>query len=108
MFVCSSVTAQTTTIKLQGVHGIAVTYYPDSANSYINGSAVIDKGSTRSIVIKWYQVSGPTRARIITPNQIATKVFSLRPGVYKFGFIVTDFRARKSDTAYTKITIIHP
>ena len=82
---------------------------PDSAMAFLKGYASFDSLSKNYISYKWYLQSGQQSGiNIVSANTTDTKVRGLVPGTYQFGFVVTDNRIKKSDTAYTTIVVHKP
>jgi hypothetical protein len=87
---------------------VATALTKDTAIIYLSGTGTADSRSAGQISYKWFQVSPLTpKGRFQKPDSIGTKVYGLPVGVYKFGFIITDKRILKSDTAYRTVTIKH-
>lgn len=110
LFAHSQVTVQATptasdTVTLKPKFGaVALAISKDTAMCYLSAVAKVDIRSVGQIAYKWYKVSGPA-CTILKPDSIGTKVARMPVGVYRFGFIVTDKRISKSDTAYRNVTI---
>jgi len=93
--------------KAQKTSGVELARTKDSAMAYLRGSAVFDPNSQNYISYKWFLQSGVTTSNItiVSPTNVQTKVRGLIPGSYQFGFVITDSRLNKADTAYTTITV---
>ncbi len=94
----------TKTITLQGVHAAPVVRTKDSATVYVKGSAVVDIRSVGFTKYKWRQVYGAP-CRIERPDSLASKIFGLKKGTYRFSFTVTDTKHFLKSTAYTSIVV---
>ncbi|MBS1915654.1 MAG: hypothetical protein JST87_05215 [Bacteroidetes bacterium] len=101
-----SARSQTDTLQSLG-YSMPLGNTKTSAMVCLKGKAIVDARSASKITYKWFAKTKAAKSKIIieTPTALITRVRGLIPGSYQFGFVVKDNRIKKSDTAYTNVTI---